>query len=461
MSLKLSFRNFEINKMLFLAVIIIFYVSTFNLHEPWRDEYLHFILVRDYSFNYILQYALPYEGMPPFFYFLIYFFISFFGVFGAVKYFILTTTILIFILLYKKIKNSYLFFITCLTNPLFYTFGFFSRFYQIYILLILLFYLSNNSYLKITILVLLNITGIQGLVLSFSLIISNINYFIKRINLINFSLVLISAGICVYYIFPRPDRTWNVIVLANLTNKKLIWLKLLMFGNIIFLFFLFISRKTIFLKSNRERFFLFTSVSFISISLLNILSTHVSQRHIETGFIFLYPGVFIFQESIVNSYKKNKLLFILCAFFILRNTYSYVKKDVLSLFSDSINVSNYIKSNIPRDNVISVYPDYCAHTIAAQIPNKIFLIKNNMFGTYYILKNKNSYQFNDISQLQEKNEIKKRVQKNSIKILVLITSFNSKDLYKAMFKEYKLLYETEQESISDENFLIFDTGTIL
>ena len=377
------------------------YLICYSYHESWRDEYLHFILVRDFKPSFILNSALIYEGSPPLFYLILKSLIYFFSIKYAILVYSASLFLITIILLIKNIKTYFLVLLVCFSNPLFYTYGFFARPYILYILFTIAYFISNNIKIKYLILMLFSLTGIHGLIFTISIILSEFHLFFKNLRLPKyfiFNILLFLASIvCLFYIFPRPDRIYNNINFGHIPiyinsffgKRSLPYILLSLF-----IFFKYIKLFTE-VDANRKSLIIFSILSFSLITIFNSITEHVQERHFLLSFVYLYPSVIFFENEIIEFFKKRKVFYFFILFIPAHVLYD-VYRDIKYLYSDSFSVRNLIISQFQNSEIV-VYPDYCVQTLASELDNKIYQLKNAQYSNYILLKGDsfNKYQIRD------------------------------------------------------------------
>ena len=446
------------DKFLFFILISIIYLICYSYHESWRDEFLHFILVRDFKPSFILNDALIFEGSPPLFYLILKFLIYIFSIKYAIFIYSFSLFLIIIILLINKIKSNFLILIIIFSNPFFYTYGFFARPYILYILFILAYFISSNIKIKYLILMLFSLTGVHGLIFTISIIFSEFKLYFRNLQLQRYFIynffLFISSLVCLFYIFPRPDRIWNSINLSNIYiyvntffGKRSSPYLILSF----FIFFIYIKFYNKF-DSNRKSLIFFSILSFFLITIFNSITEHVQERHFLLSFIYLYPTVIFFENEIIEFFKKRKFLYF-CILFLPGHVFYDIYRDVKYLYSDSSSVRTLIFNKF-RNSEIAVYPDYCVQTLASELNNKVYQLKSGKYSNYILLKGDSFKNLQIKDSVNFGNILINKIPK-SCNLLILTGSMEDLRFYKKILKSMIIIYETKLPTLSNENYLVY------
>ena len=202
----------------------------------------------------------------------------------------------------------------------------------------------------------------------------------------------------------------NIVYTVNLHNHE-IWNYV--FLSFAFLLTFFIFTFFIFKKNYKEFWILFFSFVFQFVVILCFYSSIIFQRQMLIYVIVLFYIMLIFSD------KENLIpfkVFTLTFFFIFVTFFSgfslffgYVYSDIEYNFSGAIEMSNFIKENIPKKSTIYVansvigqslipylYDDYVLYDIENNIPIETANVSHNFESLGNILKNVNSYAGNYI-----------------------------------------------------------------
>ncbi len=421
---------------LFLLIFICFSLIFISYnHEFWRDEGHMMNMALGSSFNDLLIEG-KYEGFFPIHQVLLKFIYFFTGSkefslkFLTIFFFILTGAVLF---KYRNISNFF-FLIILLSYPIFYEYSVINKHYIMLVpsMIYLILEKEKNINTLLFNIIFLCSTGVFGIIISFSFVISNLKFFfpLKK----NFLIKFISFLICIYFtsfLFPIADRLWNPIRIPNLENAIYILKRILLTTNYIsnffqvdslwesfkypsglksifimlmsitFFFFIFFN---ILRKCNINELFFYLSTN-ILLFFFFLISSHHGNRHyfIILLFSYFFSAKIIYLNSKRDLYvfclKYLTLILLIISFF---NT-SYISiKDYYFNFSNSKKLADFLKKeNINCSKILS-FPAYSFNSWSVYFDKKCttLFLENRKIASFYTLKgHSDNYDFTKLKDL--------------------------------------------------------------
>ncbi len=490
----------EKTRLIILLIIFLIVIIASIFHEIWRDEGEMLQIAYELSYLEILKYSV-YEGFFPFHILslktLIYIFNN--KIF-ALKFFNLFYYFISIVIIYrvKKIPNI-IFFLFSISYPFACEYALINRHYII--LLPSIFYLIFTEKKKINFILisLLNLlfTGIFGIIILFSYIISRYKYFYKNFyfNKIKFSILFLAIIVALYYVYPIGinDRTWSrlripdpewvkIIIkyfaysltyMHDLLRTDGIWntvnnhyrIKQLIITFSTFYFFIFFF-KLFLIKDYKNIIFSFLSIFILVIFLL--ITERASFRHFFSIF-FIVTSVFI-RSLYYNNLKlisgaREYIVNKICSIVLFSNliisglgSFFFFYKEINYNFSNSKNVAEYFLEKKVQCNNIASYPAWTASSWVPYMSKEClpYQIEYDRYSGFNLLNN-----FYSGSETNKYNLILKAINKKKF-ILIgcenkcseekkFFLSLNLKNSY--TIKEFA--EDTLMSSDSRENFILF------
>jgi hypothetical protein len=471
-------NNLKKKEKIFLIIFFILFIfltmSMAFYHENWRDEVQAFLLCRDMNFLELIK-NIHYEGHP-FLYYLILYPLVKFG--ASLKIVNILALIFIYISLYiiffKMDIKLILKISIAFSFPILYYYSIIGRSYSLIVLLITLisyFYKMRDKY-PITLGVLIGLLMNTHLAVGgFCFIISVLFYlyelFINRRNntdkynkklivgliiIIIFGVILILQFVPILFTSSGMSISKSISILGIITKIFTIYyaytysslsIFIIILITIIFIYLFFYDKKMFFIYS-------------FSILYMGILYDYIFDK----VSIHLCLVSFLFLIFIINNIKVKDKLFTIIIFlifiFTIPNSLLFYKSDYKYLYSDSEEVSKYIKNNISSDSIIYTMDDAEVSPITGYLKNyKFYHLNSRRYFTYIIW---DSEREKDINLENVFTDLNNNLDKYYIAIYNDKMCLMDEELLNQLRSKYEIkkVYETSNKIIvNDEKYVIY------
>ena len=405
--------------LLYLIILILFIVLSTMIsfkHEYWADEAFAWLIARDASIIDIFKTEAALSGHPILFFLII----KSFQILGLTyKYFhiisILFSTLGVALFLWK---SDFKWYIKCLipfTFFIFYQFTIVTRGYCLILFLLSLLAIIWNKkeehyYLFILILIALLSLESYTFLIAGSIFLLEIINFIKKYKkienkkkyFISFTILFLSFLLTTIYMFPRSNNIEGVgkmFKALSLDDAFLYSSSMPTIFKFIFLFLIIITIVVIYLKQNKKRELLETSIIFIP---AYIFFEFFYNNYWHSGIFFL---LFIFLSWIHNINKDklfNYFMLLTCVVQIFWSVKSSIN-DYKNVYSPTEEISEYIKQ-YDYDNLVIYGQNYITVAINPYFNHNIFDLWYNDYSFYYFGKeNPNNLFSYETKDILEKN----------------------------------------------------------
>ena len=466
--------NSKDKKMLVFGIYLILILCMFCFHENWRDEVQAYLLCRDMNFIELLK-NVHYEGHPFFYYLILYPLVKLGFSMKIVNILsLIFMSLSAYLVLYKSKLRDINKFSIVFSFLFLYEYSIIGRSYSLVTLLIILIALlwdnkkKNAIVLSILIGLLLNSHVFLGgfcflLFISFyvyQLLFNReknskkentniliglliISFFGIILILQFFSIILHGVSMSINNNFSAMKVLQNMfIVFASFRiSRYFVFILVMLICMLLFLFLLY--------KENKNLFVLLV----LNMVLFSCISTYVFGS--LTSHNALIPILFIYFVCLINhNLKSNYILFILFLFFI-PNVIISCLYDINYLYSSAELAYEYIDKNISKDSVIITMYDAHASTIMGYSKDyKIYDLKSNRFYTYVVWDEKRENHTINFEYIDRELEYK------SIYYISIKDDIYD---YDRMIKEHyilKKIYESKEDTVLDENYVIYKVKSI-